>query len=186
MQFLNESIHYSSLLVLTRTIHYLLPTSHNEFNLWSAWGRHCALFCPDCGALKLNHIFSGHILLTSATGQDVASLPAGRAGLPHAVMFPCGLPSVEVCAAHLAGLKAMAAAGSGARRPRAYTPTERAGLCGAVLQRARPSIKIHVNVGGCQRWAITKYKYGTCVDFSDIHTCACFSDDLLVPTFVHK
>lgn len=80
-------------------------------------------------------------MLTSAAGQDVASLPAGRAGLPHAVMFPCGLPSVEVCAAHLPGLEAVAAAGSGARRPRANTPTERARLCGAVLQGAGPSIQ---------------------------------------------
>lgn len=69
-----------------------------------------------------------HLVLTSTAGQDVASLPAGRAGLPHAVMFPRGLPSLEVCAAHLPGLEAMAAAGGGAWRPRAKTPVECAGL----------------------------------------------------------
>lgn len=91
-------------------------------------------------ALKLNQIvLRPHLVLTSTAGQDVASLPAGRAGLPHAVMFPRGLPSVEVCAAHLPGLEAVAAAGGGARRPRANTPVERAGLRGAVLQGAGPT-----------------------------------------------
>lgn len=77
--------------------------------------------------------------LTSATGQDVASLPAGRAGLPHAVMFPRGFSSPQVCAAHLAGLEAVAAAGGCARCPWADSPVESAGLCGAVLQGAGPA-----------------------------------------------
>lgn len=95
---------------------------------------------PWHGAGKLILLGQQHLVLTSAAGQDVASLPAGRAGLPHAVMFPRGLSGVEVCAAHLPGLEAVAAAGRGARRPRAKSPVESAGLCRAVLQGAGSSV----------------------------------------------
>lgn len=103
-------------------------------------------------------LYSG-ALLTSAAGQDVASLPAGRAGLPHAVMLPRGLPRVQVCTAHLPRLEAVAAAGGGAWRPRANTPVEGAGLRGAVLQGGGPADQ--------RRWASEvgghKYKYGVTV-----------------------
>lgn len=110
------------------------------------------------------------VALTSAAGQDVASLPAGRAGLPHAVMLPRGLPSVEVCTAHLPGLEAVAAAGGGARRPRANPPTQRTSLCGAVLQGAGPfysghMLKEDIRVGPSQ-----STKYITWIDCSHNYT----------------
>lgn len=48
--------------------------------------------------------------------------------------------------------------------------------------------RIHVNEGRGQRWAVTKYRNRTWVDFSSIYTLLVrlFSDYFLLPTFVHK
>lgn len=83
------------------------------------------------------------LCLTSATGQDVASLPAGRARPPHAVMLPCGLSGSTVRAGHVARLETVASAGGGALRPRPYMPVKGAGLCGAVLHGAGPTLQYY-------------------------------------------
>lgn len=83
------------------------------------------------------------LFLTSATGQDIASLPAGRARPPHAVMLPCGLSGSTVRAGHVAWLETVASAGGGALRPRPYMPVQGAGLCGAVLHRAGPKLQYY-------------------------------------------
>lgn len=82
---------------------------------------------------------SAQLFLTSATGQNIATLPAGGARPPHAVMFTRGLSSSAVRAGHLAWLETMPPTGGSALRPRPYTPVKGTGLCGAILQGAGPT-----------------------------------------------
>lgn len=78
------------------------------------------------------------VYLTSATRQNIASLPARRAWPPHAVMLTHDLASLAVRAGHLAWLETMSSTGGGALCPWPYSPMKCAGLRGAVLQRTGP------------------------------------------------
>lgn len=93
--------------------------------------------------------------LTSATGQNIASLPAVRARPPHAVMLACGLSSPTVRTGHLAWLETVPPAGGRALRPRADAPMEGTGLRGAVLQGDGPTITNTERKGSerCQKYS---------------------------------
>ncbi|TNN83930.1 hypothetical protein EYF80_005801 [Liparis tanakae] len=60
--------------------------------------------------------------------RQIASLPAGGAGPPHAVMFTRGFSSLTVRTGDLARLETVAPAGGGALRPRPDVPVNASGL----------------------------------------------------------